>query len=85
MVQDGPILPIDYHRQSNDGRLTLVISTEATPTRALWTLITTKDVQAAKISLLLREGIPEKHLDSHIGVVNYSDETTSPIKIAIKE
>jgi hypothetical protein len=44
-----------------------------------------EDIQAARMSLLLREGIPERHLESRIGVVNHNDETTDLIKVLIQE
>jgi len=59
---DGVILPIEFARQSKDGRLTLVITEGAKPVRALWALTATDDLATAKNSLLIREGIPEKKL-----------------------
>ncbi len=55
--QDGPILPIEFARQSNDGRLTLVITENAQPVRTLWALMATTDLEIAKKSLLFREKI----------------------------
>lgn len=60
--QNGPILPIDYLRQSNNGRLTLVISQEATPITTLWAEMTTTDLNVAKSSLTTREGCHARNI-----------------------
>lgn len=66
---DGPILPVEFLRQSRDGRLTLVLSNNATPVRTLWALMATGDLEIAKDSLRDREGISRKNLDSLIGFI----------------
>ena len=53
---DGPALPVEYLRQSNDGRLTLVISPDAAIVQTLWARMTTTDLDIAKASLREREG-----------------------------
>ena len=71
---DGPFLPIEYVRKSNDGRLTLVITENAEPVRTLWALMATDDLDAAKKSLYRREGITkectEKNMKEYIGSVS---------------
>ena len=43
---DGPLLPIEFTRQSRDGRLTLVINKGSKPVRVLWGLMDTSDIEA---------------------------------------
>ncbi|MCJ7616171.1 MAG: hypothetical protein MUO43_06495 [Desulfobacterales bacterium] len=64
---DGPLLPIEFCRQSQDGRITLVITPEKTPIRTLWALFSVDQIDAAIDSLRSREGIPPKNRDKHIG------------------
>jgi len=54
-VADGPRLPVEFARESNDGRITLVIcpTVERVPTR--WILLNQPDVQAAAENLGYRE------------------------------
>ena len=81
---DGPMLPLEFARQSRDGRLTLVITQNATPVRTLWALMSTDDIEEAKRSLLNREGIPQKRLSNFIGSVESDEKTDDPIKSEIK-
>lgn len=81
---DGPFLPIEFARQSQDGRLTLVITETAKPIRTLWALMATDDLAIAKNSLLTREGISKSKLDSWIGSVTVNEEVTQTNKLTIK-
>ena len=78
---DGPFLPIEYVRQSNDGRLTLVIDNTAKPVRTLWALMATNDLIKAKKSLQIRERTSKENIAS----ITYLEETSDNIKIAIKD
>lgn len=81
---DGVLLPIEFTRQSKDGRLTLVITETAKPIRTLWALMATDDLATAKKSLLIREAIPEKKLDTLIASITATEETTDPTKLTIQ-
>ena len=83
--QDGPILPIEFARQSNDGRLTLVITENAQPVRTLWALMATTDLEIAKKSLLVREKINENNLNTFIGCIKADENTTDKTALIIKE
>jgi len=61
--EDGPFLPIEFVRQSNDGRFTLVINPQSEPVRSLWSVMDSADLGAAKEALRLREGIGSGHPD----------------------
>ena len=81
---DGPLLPIEFARQSNDGRLTLVITESAKPIRTSWALMATDDLLQAKKYLLARECIPETKMDNFISSVSLKEETTDRIKLVIQ-
>jgi len=57
--QDGPLLPIEFARQSQDDRITLVIvpqPDEVVLVRSLWTLLNVRDLREARVKLKEREG-----------------------------
>ena len=63
---DGPLLPIEFARISQDGRLTLVLYPAANPVQVLWNYMAIENLNAAIKNLRVREGtIPEK-----IGFIN---------------
>lgn len=64
---DGPLLPIEFARQSKGFPLTLVIVSEAACVRSLWALMSISDLEEAKKELAIREGIPEKNVSKHVG------------------
>ena len=41
--EDGPLLPIEFTRQSDNGRMTLIIDNAAKPVRTLWALMTSEN------------------------------------------
>jgi hypothetical protein len=64
---DGPLLPIEFARQSAGGRITLVITPGARKSRVLWTLMTVIDVAEAITALASREGIKSDDASRLIG------------------
>lgn len=83
---DGPFLPIEFVRQSKDGRLTLVIYENAKPIRTLWALMATDDLEEAKQSLKVRENILDKNFKSHIAAVTKDEKISNDIiKTIIQE
>lgn len=55
---DGPLLPVEFARQSSNGRITLVVVQGAAPVPTLWSVFNTRDLATAHESLRLREGVP---------------------------
>jgi len=53
---DGPLLPVEFARQSNDGRLTLVLTPTAFLAPTLWVPLEVADMNAAVEALRIREG-----------------------------
>ena len=64
---DGPFLPVEFCRQSGDGRLTLVITPGKPELRTLWALMAVSNIEEALDSLQKREGIPDKNKEKYIG------------------
>jgi hypothetical protein len=83
--KDGPLLPIDFTRQSLDGRLTLVICVKVKPVRTLWALMATEDLTIAKKSLQIREGIGDKSADKYINSITFEEVTEDVTKSLIQK
>jgi hypothetical protein len=49
--KDGSFAPVEFTRQSTDGRMTLVIDPTASPVRLLWAHMLTTDLQPAREAL----------------------------------
>lgn len=82
--EDGPLLPVEFLRKSNGGRLTLVLSNNIKPVRTLWSLMATEDLNIAIDSLREREGIPESKKIISIGVLKLTDEADNLVNSEIK-
>jgi hypothetical protein len=68
---DGPLLPVEFARQSNDGRLTLVLLKDqhSIPlVRSLWALFSVSDLDVARQALADREGVGKERANIDIGV-----------------
>jgi hypothetical protein len=57
---DGPSLPVEFARQSIDGRITLVIAENTATIRVLWAKLDCGAVYDARRNLAKREGSPER-------------------------
>lgn len=78
---DGPILPIEFTRISEDDRVTLIIDPEGTLVRTLWAFMTVTEIAIAKSSLQNRENV--KNIDTIKSVSVYdtnSDQIVKEIK-----
>lgn len=54
--EDGPLIRVEFARQSDNGRMTLVIVPTGPLVRCLWSFMKTDDVETAHRQLMLREG-----------------------------
>lgn len=64
---DGPILPIEFARESSNGRITLVIADVDFRVRSLWALMSVWNLDDAKAELAARENISEQNVKHSIG------------------
>lgn len=64
---DGPFVQVEFLRKSNDGRMTLVLDSSASPCRSLWAVMLADSLDEAKDALRKREGIPKEKSEQHIG------------------
>ena len=76
---DGPFVPVEFTRQSDDGRITLVIDEKAEPIRILWGHMTSRSIEEARKALRDREGIAAKDWLSRIGCWKIGDRPTRDI------
>src|SRR5205085_4025861 len=71
---DGPLLPIEFARESKDKRITLAITSGSPAVRSLWALSSFDSVDAAKTDLALREDIEENNIPRSIGVWQQNEQ-----------
>jgi len=64
---DGPLLPIEFARESSNGRITLVICDVNYRVRTYWALMELVNLAAARNDLAAREGVKEKDIEKSIG------------------
>jgi len=76
--KDGPLLPIEFARHSEGDRITLVITPDALPVRALWAPMTVPDLNTATFALARRENIPNKNIGRYIGRWTRTDDNSDP-------
>jgi hypothetical protein len=76
---DGPLAPVDFLRQSSDGRITLVIDEGGQPVRVLWALMDAPHIEDARRALGARERIPERNWSKHVGAWQLSDGAPPPV------
>lgn len=72
---DGPLIRLEFARQSKDDRITLVISPDARPVRSLWTLMESDSLEVAIKQLKRREGTTKDRIG------NWSKGQDSPPEI----
>lgn len=70
---DGPFVSIDFLRQSQDGRMTLILNEVAKPVRSLWAQMASTDLAQAREDLRAREGVPKSSADKRIGTWSRGD------------
>ena len=75
--EDGPLVSLEFARQSQDRRITLVVVRTVRPVRSLWALMDCSTLDSAKTSLMYREGTKKKE---YIG--GWSQGNPDPVAIS---
>ncbi|EMN1410832.1 hypothetical protein ROS59_004847 [Enterobacter cloacae] len=64
--EDGPLISVEFARQSQDGRITLVLVETKRLVPALWAVMESVDLASSIEALRCREGIPLKNIEKHV-------------------
>ena len=82
---DGPDLPVEFARQSRDGRITLVIVPAAKHVPVLWTRLMVGSVDTARRALADREGVCLSRFPRSIGHWSLEDASQHQDSVGIGE
>ncbi|GLR44778.1 hypothetical protein [Mesorhizobium amorphae] len=77
--EDGPLIRVEFVRQSRNGRVTLVLDENATPIRSMWAIMNASSLVEAREFLRVREGIGEKKAQTDIA--DWSTGDADPAEI----
>lgn len=66
-IHDGPSVPVEFARQSQDGRITLVVSRNTKPIPVFSAKLRADSIEGARQLLAAREGVSKKYLKQSIG------------------
>ena len=75
---DGPFVPVEFTRQSSDGRITLVLESSALLVRSLWAAMDCADLEIAQEALRKREGIKKSDISK---IETWKQDDASPALI----
>lgn len=64
---DGPLLPVEFTRVSNDHRVTLAITPKARELQVLWSRLAVASLEDAIAALVEREDVKEKNIRYSVG------------------
>lgn len=78
---DGPSLPVEFSRKSNDGRITLIIDRQANPQTVLWAELEQEDLDEARCLLARREGTRYENI--HLTHADGSSSNNSEISAKV--
>jgi hypothetical protein len=65
--KDGPVVPVEFLRQSGNGRITLVLDANGTQVPSLWTRLKSDNIDSAIAALQKREEIGDRDVIKGIG------------------
>jgi len=65
--EDGPLVQVEFLRESRDKRITLVLHKDTALVRSLWALMPVASLKDARDRLAAREGISERRANDDIG------------------
>ena len=82
---DGPMLPIEFARQSRDGRITLVVEYSAEPVPVLWARLGVGSIEDARQGLAEREEICLSKYPRSIGHWSRAGESAHAETVPIGE
>lgn len=79
--EDGPYLPVEFTRRSNNGRMTLIIDEEVEPVQVLWSFLEVDDLRSAIELLAEREKTNKKNIHS----ITKNEATETDIEGIVQE
>jgi hypothetical protein len=80
---DGPLLPIEFARQSRDNRITLVVVENTAIVPTLWATLAVNSLEQAKQALATREGISDQNVRHSVGYWSLEGSSRHPEALTI--